>query len=112
MIVVQPHVERVFGQIGRILRHQAGVVVLRLPDENPAHVSPPGAIARRMWVAGLVGFLMVNAVRGNPENRPAFQRQGSANREAILEPSRNSIGTMSMQAMITHADAKSGGHPE
>jgi hypothetical protein len=65
-----------------------------------------------MWIAGLVGFLMVNAVRGNPENRPAFQSQGSANRKEILQPSRNFIGSMGMQAMITHTDAQTSGHPE
>jgi hypothetical protein len=65
-----------------------------------------------MWIAGLVGFLMVNAVRGNPEDRPAFQRQGAANREEILQPSRNLIGPMGVQAMITHTDAQTSGHPE
>ena len=86
VIIVQPHIETVFGQIGCVLRHELGVIVLGLPDEKPAHMRPPGAVPRRMWIAGLVGFLMVNAMRGNPENRPAFQGQGSANRKEILQP--------------------------
>ena len=67
-----------------------GVVVLRFAEENPAHVRPEAADARRVRIERLVGVLMVQAVRGDPEDRPAFERQRAADREEILEQLRRS----------------------
>ena len=85
MIVVQPDVETMLGQIGSVLRHEPGVVVFGFAEQEPADVGPPGAIARRMRIAGLVGFLVMNAMRGHPENRPAFQGKGAADGEEVFQ---------------------------
>ena len=45
MVGVQPHVEAVFRQIGRIFGHPSGIAVLALSNKKPADVSPPAAVA-------------------------------------------------------------------
>ena len=109
VVVVQPDVEAVLRQIGSVLRHHPGVVVIGLAEQDPADVRPEGAIARRMRIARLVGLLMMDAMGGHPEDRPAFERQRAANGKEILEPHRDLIGPMGVQAMIAHADAEPGG---
>ena len=74
-------------------------------------MGPPGAIAGGVRVAGLVRLLMVQPVRGDPEDRPAFQRQGAANGKEVLQKPRYLIRAMGVQAMVTHADAEADGHP-
>ena len=85
MIVVEPDVEAIFHQIRRILRVQGSVAVLRLSDQQPAHVSPPAAVTGRVWVAGLVGLLVVQSMHRYPEYRPAFECQRSTNSKEILQ---------------------------
>ena len=77
VIVVQPDIEIVLRQIGRVLAHQPRVVVLGFAEQNPADVRPARAVTRRVRIARLVGFLMVNPVRRHPENRAALERQGA-----------------------------------
>ena len=36
---------------------------------------PPRTVARRMGVAWLIGFLMMDAMRGDPGDRTAFECQ-------------------------------------
>ena len=60
-------------QIGSILRHGFGVVVIALAEHEPANMRPPGAVTRRMRIALLIRILMMNAMRGNPENWATFQ---------------------------------------
>ena len=57
----------------------------RLAEEDPADVRPEAACARRVRIGVLVGMLMVDAMRGDPEDRPAFERQRAADGEEILE---------------------------
>src|SRR5580692_2318433 len=85
VIIVQPYVEAIFSQIRRVFRHQACVVMLGIASKKPQHVRPPGTIARRVWVARFIGVLMVNAMRGYPENGSAFQGQRPADGEKILQ---------------------------
>jgi len=73
-MVIQPDIEPVFGQIGRILRHELGVVMLALAGQQPSGMRPPGAFVGRMRVAGQIGVLMMHAVRGHPGNGPALER--------------------------------------
>src|SRR5579864_5456075 len=54
---------------------------------------------------------MVNAVRGYPENRPAFKRQHGAERQQIFHPLRRLKSAMREQAMVAHADARAARHP-
>ena len=64
-----------------------------------------------MRIAGLVRFLVVNPVHGDPEDRPAFQRHGAANGKEVFQQPRYPIRTVGVQAMVTHADAQTDGHP-
>jgi hypothetical protein len=41
MIVVQPEIEAVLGQIGRVLGQQRGITQFALANQKPADVSPP-----------------------------------------------------------------------
>src|ERR1700733_2058531 len=72
---------------------------------------PPSAFNRRMRVAILVGKLVVNSMCCHPENRAAFQRQRCADREAVLEPSRNLVAAMREQAVVAHSDSQARGYP-
>ena len=71
--------EAVAAQVGRIARQHLGLRVQRLAEKNPARVRPPSALARRVRIAFLVAQLVMYAVRGNPEDRPALERQRGAN---------------------------------
>lgn len=48
---------------------------------------------------------MMDAVGGDPEDRPAFECHGAAGGQEVLEPARHLITTVSKQAVIGHADA-------
>src|ERR1051326_6796631 len=82
-----------------------------LADHQPHHVRPPAAFARGMRIAGLIGFLMMNAVRRDPENRTTLQRQRPADSEEIFDPKWNLIGPVRVQAMVTHANAQARRYP-
>ena len=87
VIAVQPPIERHGGQIRRVLGHQRRVVMVGVAEQNPAHVGPEAAVARRMRIAIVVGMLMVNAMGGDPEDRTTLERQRPTHREKILERS-------------------------
>src|SRR6185437_181453 len=72
---------------------------------------PPLAIARRMRIAVVIGLLMMDAMRSDPGNGAAFEREATANRQKVFEQTRRFVGPMSVQAMIAQTDAEAGGHP-
>ncbi len=45
MIVVQPDVKCIFGQIRRVFSHQRSIAIFALSDKKPADVSPPAAVS-------------------------------------------------------------------
>ena len=100
----------VLGQIGRVLRHQAGVVVVGFAQEDPAAVRPPGSVVRRVRIARLVGFLMMDPVRGDPENGSAFEASARRKRRRNIPSSRHLIGPVRMQPVVAHADPQAGGN--
>ena len=59
--------------------------MVRLAEQNPAHVRPEAADPRRVRIAGLVGVLVVHAMGRDPENRSALERQRAADGEEVLE---------------------------
>ena len=111
MIFGDPDVEFVFGEVGDVARERGGVVVHGLAHQNPAHVRPPFAVHRRMRIAFFVGMLVMDAVRGYPEDRAALERERGANGQKIFDPFRNFIAAMREQAVIAHADAEAAGNP-
>src|SRR5271165_1157337 len=54
----------------------------------------------------------MDSMRRNPENRTAFERQGTTNGKKILKSQGHPIRPVSVQPMIAHADAKARAHPE
>src|SRR5690348_9424714 len=54
VVVVQPDIERILGQVWRVFGHETSVVVLRFAKKQPSDVSPPGAVARGVGVTLLV----------------------------------------------------------
>ncbi len=88
-------------QIGSELRHQLRVVVIALAEHDPAHMRPEKALARRMRVALLIGFLMVNTMHGHPENRPAFESQRTANSKEVFQPQWAFVPPVRMQTVVS-----------
>ena len=86
VIFRDPDVEFVFGQIGNVTRQRGRIVVHRFAGQDPAHVCPPLAVAGRMGIAFLIGVLMMDAMRGHPENRPTFKRQRGASGQRNTQP--------------------------
>ena len=106
-------VERVAAQVGHVAAQHIGVVMHRLAGEDPPHVRPERALARRMRVAVLVRVLMMNAMSGDPEDRSAFERQRAAGGQEVLDPFRCLVAAMREEAVIAHADPKrTGNDPE
>ena len=61
-------------------------------------------LARRMGIAFAVRLLMMDAVRCDPEDRPAFERERSARREDVFDPLMSLVAAVREQAMVPHAD--------
>src|SRR5262245_11281868 len=78
--------ELVFAKIGHIWQQHSRVIVQNAAGNDPTHVRPEAAVAWRMRVAVNVCVLVVDAMRRYPEKWPAFQRQGCAQREEVLNP--------------------------
>ena len=72
-------------------------------------MGPPSAFVRGVRVAFMVGELVMDAMGGNPEDRTAFEREGAADGEDVLQPFGDAIAAMGEQAMVAHADADVGG---
>ena len=79
--------------------------------QNPTHVRPDPAIARRMRITFLIGILMVHAMRRHPGDRAAFEGQSSANGEEVFHPFRCLVAPMREQPVVAHADAKTPNNP-
>src|SRR5690349_6582502 len=106
-----PKMELVFTQIGNKVEEILGVVVHGLPGENPAHVGPQAAIARRVWIAFLVRILMMDAMRGHPGDGTALECQSSADGQKIFHPLGGLVPAVREQAMVAHADAQASRDP-
>ncbi len=105
----EPHVDGVLGQVGHVPAQHGGVVVHRLAHEDPAHVRPEGALARRVRIAVVVRVLVVDAVRGHPEDRAALERERAADRQEVLDPLVGLVAAVRQQAVVGHADAEAAG---
>ncbi len=67
---------------------------------------PEAAIARGVRIARLVGDLVMDAMRGHPENRAAFKRQRGTNGQEVFDPLRVLEAAMRQQPVIAHANAQ------
>src|SRR5947209_20274463 len=100
MIVVQPHVETMPGEVGCVFRHHRPIGLLVVTDQQPTYMRPPGSVTWRMRVGRLVGFLMVNTMRGHPEDGSALQCEGAADSKAIFQPQRHLVGPVCVETVI------------
>src|SRR6266705_5175052 len=82
-----------------------------LAHQDPAHVRPPLAVERSVWIAFLIRMLMMNAVCGHPENGPAFESKSRTRSQNVFHPVGRSIASMSEQPVIAHANAKASRNP-
>ena len=103
--LAEPDVAAVAGEVGGVAAEQGGLGVEGAAGDDPAGVRPPGAVARGVRVAFVVGVLMVDAVGGDPEDGSAFKRHGSAGGDEVFEPAGNAVAAMGEQAVVGHADA-------
>src|ERR1019366_8464893 len=73
-VLADPEMKFIFAKVGDVSQQIGALIVKGLPGENPTHVRPKAAIARGMRIARLVGELMMDTMRGHPEDRATFQR--------------------------------------
>ena len=98
-------VELVLAQVRHVALEDLRVVVHGLAGHDPAHVRPEGALARRVRIAVVIRVLMMDAVRGHPEDRPALERERAAGGEEVLHPLGRLVSAVRQQAVVAHADA-------
>ena len=103
--------DAVATQIRNVLGEHRRIVVKSFTRQNPSHVGPECALARRVRVAFAIGFLVVNSMGCNPEDWPTFQCQRAANGKEILKKQRGRVRAMCVQPMVAHADTQASSHP-
>ena len=104
MVLAEPDVDWVAGEVGGVAAEEGGLRVHGAAGEDPAGVSPPGAVVRCVWVAFLIGVLMVDAVGGYPEDRASLEGETTAHGDEVLDPLGRSVAAMGEQAMVRHSD--------
>src|SRR5262249_39540896 len=65
-----------------------------------------------MRVQLLVGVLMMDAMRSDPEKRSAFERQRGAEGEEIFHPLVGFVSAVSQQPVVRHADSEATRNPQ
>lgn len=105
VVLREPDVDAVAGEVGSVTAEESGLRVESATGEDPASVRPPGAIVRCMGIASLIGVLMMDAMRGDPEDGSSFESEAAAGGDEVLQPLGNAIAAVGEQAVIGHADA-------
>src|SRR3569623_2601978 len=77
----------------------------RAAGDDPAGGGPPGAVLRSVRIAVVIGILMMDAVRGDPEDRSTLKGHGAAHGDEVLDPAGSFVAAVREQAVISHADA-------
>lgn len=101
----------VFSEVGDIRQQFLGVAVHGLARENPAHVRPEAAVARRVRITVFVRVLMMDTMRGDPRDGAAFKGERAADRQEIFHPFRRLVTAMREQAMVAHTNAETARNP-
>src|SRR5438034_11064424 len=84
MILSNPDVKFAFREIGNITRERGRIVMHGLTHQDPAHMRPPFTVKRSVWIAFLIRMLMMNAVRGDPEDGSDFERKSGTRSKNVL----------------------------
>src|ERR1017187_6710810 len=106
MPLADPDVEFVLAKIGNVGQQALDLVVHGFAAHDPSHVRPEAAVARAVRVAGLVGELVMHAMRGHPEDRSTFERQGGAGGEEVLKPLGTLEATVRQKTVVAQADSE------
>src|SRR5580698_2152065 len=110
VVAIQPEVETVLLQIGYVPSEQLGLPVGACSVNDPSRMRPPPALARRVWIAGSVGDLVVHTMCGDPYQRPSFETQRRTYGKGMFQPFWRLVSAMRQQAVIAHADAEVDGN--
>src|SRR5882757_2187295 len=95
-----PVVKLVLAEIRHIRQQLVRFGVHGFARDDPAHVCPDTAIARRMRVAFFIRILVMLTMRSYPGDGSALERQRSARGEEVLHPFRRLVATMRQQAVV------------
>ena len=112
MIFREPNVHSVLGQIRDVAFERGNVLPQGIANQDPTRMRPPLAIARRVRIAFLVRELVMLAMRGYPQQRPAFQSRHAADRQKVLKPLGSREGAMGEQPVKTDAESQARRHPK
>jgi hypothetical protein len=74
-------------------------------------MSPKSAIVRGMWVAILIGVLVMHAMGCNPEQGSSFEGQRTAHRQDVFHPLGSLVTAMRKQPMVSHPNAEAPRNP-
>lgn len=102
---VEQNVESIFDQVGRISLEGRLIMILCGATQDPTHVRPPAAIARRVRIAVSIRMRMMNAMCGDPLNGSAFERQRSTDNQKIFDWLWHAVSAMSEESMKAHPNA-------
>ena len=105
VIFAEPDVDWILGEVWSVAAEEGGFRVQGAAGEDPTGVGPPGAIVRGVWVAFVVGVLMVDAMGGYPEDGTALEREAAAHGDEVLDPLGGAVAAVGEQAVVGHADA-------
>jgi hypothetical protein len=106
-----PYVELIFAKFRNIRQKIRRIVVHRLTRQDPSHVRPETAVARRVRVSLFVRVLVMHSMGCNPEYRTALQGQSAAYGEEVLDPFGRFITAVRQQPVVAHADTQASGNP-
>ena len=105
VVLAEPDVHGVSGEVGGVTTEEGSLGVQGAAGEDPAGVCPPGAVVRSVWVAFVVGVLMMDAMGGDPEDGSALKGEAAAHGDEVLKPAGGLVAAMGEQAVVAHADA-------
>jgi hypothetical protein len=105
VILAEPDVDGILGEVWSVAAKESGFRVQGTAGEDPASMSPPGAVVGSVGVAFVVRVLMMNAMGGYPEDGTALKREAAAHGDEVFDPLGNPIAAMGEQAVVGHTDA-------
>jgi hypothetical protein len=111
MVLCEPDVNVVLGQIGDVAFECCNVLAQRIPKYDPTGMRPPLAIARGVRITFLVRVLVMFTMDGHPQEWAPFHGRHAANRKKVFKPLGCRVRSMGEQPVITYAEPKAPGHP-
>ena len=101
--MIEPTVVAILDQIGSVTFSGSVIMVLRSTTQDPADVSPPTAIPRRVWITMAVCMRVMNSMGGHPLNWSTFEGQRATRYQKIFDYLGYFVTAVSKQTVKTHA---------